>query len=109
MEVQGLLGCRHRSHEDAKTERIHRGSEVRASATDFSHVAPWHSSSQPQMMGHSEAVAESNAEVSGQAYSMLSYAKTFCEDLYGFLMQLPPLGKAFVVVVLLGFWLLFRG
>jgi len=67
-----------------------------------------HSSSQPQM-GHSEGVSESNAAVSGQAYSMLSYAKTFCEDLYGFLMQLPPLGKAFVVVVLLGFWLLFRG
>jgi hypothetical protein len=56
-------------------------------------------------LGQSEAVADSN----GQAYSMLSYAKTFCEDLYGFLMQLPPLGKAFVVVILLGFWLLMRG
>jgi len=59
-------------------------------------------------MGQSEAGADPSA-VSGQAYSMISYAKTFCEDLYGFFMQLPPLGKAGVAVVLLALWLLMRG
>ncbi len=53
-------------------------------------------------MRQSEAVA-------GTSYSMIAYAKTFCEDLYGFLMQLPPVGKAGVIVVLLALWLLMRG
>jgi len=56
----------------------------------------------PSQMRQSEAVA-------GTSYSMIAYAKTFCEDLYGFLMQLPPVGKAGVVVVLLALWLLMRG
>lgn len=60
--------------------------------------------SQPaaSQMSQSEAVA-------GTSYSMIAYAKTFCEDLYGFLKQLPPVGKAGVVVVLLVLWLLMRG
>ena len=56
-----------------------------------------------------EVVADSNVGSPGQAYSMVAYAKTFCEDLYGFFMQLPPLGKGAVVVVLLALWLLMRG
>ncbi len=60
-------------------------------------------------MSQSEAVAGSSNAVSGQAYSMIAYAKTFCEDLYGFFMQLPPVGKAGVMVVLLALWLLMRG
>ena len=39
--------------------------------------------------------------VSGQAYSMFSYGKTFCEDMYGFFLQLPTWGKGVVVVVTL--------
>ncbi|KAL7495410.1 hypothetical protein ACHAWT_004094 [Skeletonema menzelii] len=62
----------------------------------------------PPASSQAEGVADSNVG-SGQAYSMVSYAKTFCEDLYGFFMQLPPLGKAGVVVVLLALWLLMRG
>lgn len=38
--------------------------------------------------------------VSGQAYSMLSYGKTFFEDLFVFVMQLPLWGKGIVVLVL---------
>jgi hypothetical protein len=41
--------------------------------------------------------------VSGQAYSMLSYGKTFCEDMYAFFMQLPNWGKGIVLVVLVLF------
>eukprot|EP00956_Cyclotella_meneghiniana_P017152 scaffold27685_cov63-Cyclotella_meneghiniana.AAC.7 len=37
--------------------------------------------------------------VSGQAYSMLSYGKTFCEDMYGFFLELPRWGKGAVVFV----------
>jgi hypothetical protein len=39
--------------------------------------------------------------VSGQAYSMFSYGKTFCEDMYGFFLQLPNWGKGAVVIVTL--------
>lgn len=39
------------------------------------------------------------------AYSMLKYGKTFCEDVFGFVMQLPPWGKGLVAVVLL--WVLY--
>lgn len=63
----------------------------------------------PPPPAQSEAVADSNIGSPGQAYSMVAYAKTFCEDLYGFFMQLPPLGKGAVVVVLLALWLLMRG
>lgn len=38
--------------------------------------------------------------VSGKAYSMISYGKTFCEDMFGFFMQLPHWGKGVVVIVL---------
>lgn len=38
--------------------------------------------------------------VSGKAYSMVSYGKTFCEDIFGFFMQLPHWGKGVVVIVL---------
>jgi hypothetical protein len=41
------------------------------------------------------------ASVSGQAYSMFSYGKTFCEDMYGFFMQLPSWGRGVVLVVLI--------
>ena len=70
---------------------------------------PQQQQQQQQQMGQSEAVGGESSAVSGQAYSMLSYAKTFCEDLYGFVMQLPPAGKAGVVVVMLVFWFLMRG
>ena len=41
----------------------------------------------------------------GQGYSMLKYGKTFCEDVFAFVMQLPPAGKGAVGVVLL--WVLY--
>ena len=41
----------------------------------------------------------------GQGYSMLKYGKTFFEDVFAFLMQLPPAGKGAVCVVLL--WVLY--
>jgi hypothetical protein len=62
---------------------------------------------QPQMMDQSNPATADAATVSG--YSMLSYGKTFCQDLYAFVMQLPPLGKGVLVVVLLALWLLMRG
>ncbi len=37
----------------------------------------------------------------GQAYSMLRYGRTFCEDLYLFFVQLPLWGKGLVVLVVL--------
>ena len=40
-----------------------------------------------------------------QAYSMLKYGKTFCEDVFGFVMQLPPWGKGVVAVIVL--WALY--
>ncbi|KAL7438262.1 hypothetical protein ACHAXH_009493 [Discostella pseudostelligera] len=40
-----------------------------------------------------------------QAYSMLQYGKTFCEDVIGFVGQLPPWGKAIVGVIFL--WILY--
>ena len=65
---------------------------------------------QPMQMNTSASSGQSELnQVSGQAYSMISYGKIFCEDLYGFLMQLPPLGKVGVLVVLLALWLLMRG
>ena len=66
----------------------------------------------PQMMDH-QSSSQSNpatadaAAVSG--YSMLSYGKTFCQDLYAFVMQLPLWGKGVLVVMLLALWLLMRG
>lgn len=45
------------------------------------------------------------AATSDQAYSMLAYFKTFCEDVFGFVMQLPPWGKGVVAVILL--WVLY--
>jgi len=47
----------------------------------------------------------SEASASGQAYSMISYGKTFCEDLFGFFMSLPHWGKAIVAIILL--WMLY--
>jgi hypothetical protein len=41
--------------------------------------------------------------VSGKAYSMFSYGKTFCEDMIGFFLQLPHWGKGLVVLVLVLF------
>jgi len=40
-----------------------------------------------------------------QGYSMLQYGKTFCEDMYAFVMQLPPVGKGAVGIILL--WILY--
>jgi len=40
-----------------------------------------------------------------QGYSMLQYGKTFCEDVYAFVMQLPPVGKGAVGIILL--WILY--
>jgi len=69
------------------------------------------------MMNHSAAMSQppppvpaavaagSEAGVSGQAYSMFSYGKTFCEDLFGFFMSLPHWGKAIVTIILL--WMLY--
>eukprot|EP01082_Thalassiosira_pseudonana_P014473 g12759.t1 g12759 contig7:56921-58033(-) len=55
------------------------------------------------------AASSTNNAVSGQAYSMLSYGKTFCEDVYAFFMQLPPWGKGIVVAVLLWVLYVFKG
>ena len=43
--------------------------------------------------------------VGAQGYSMLQYGKTFCEDVTAFIMQLPPVGKGAIGVVLL--WILY--
>ncbi|KAL7540548.1 hypothetical protein ACHAXR_010891 [Thalassiosira sp. AJA248-18] len=45
--------------------------------------------------------SETGPAVSDQAYSMLKYGKTFCEDVVGFVMQLPPWGRGVVAVVVL--------
>lgn len=52
-----------------------------------------------------QAINNENSEggamsfVSVQAYSMLSYGKTFCQDMYGFFLELPKWGKGAVVLV----------
>ena len=43
-----------------------------------------------------------------QTYSMIKYFRTFCEDLYLFVQQLPMWGKGVLgVFLLLGLWLMF--
>lgn len=59
---------------------------------------------------HVQAGSSANASgMSGimgeQGYSMLQYGKTFCEDMYAFVMQLPPVGKGAVGIILL--WILY--
>ena len=65
-----------------------------------------------QMMDHQSSSQSNPATADAAAatgYSMMSYGKTFCQDLYAFVMQLPPWGKGVLVVVLLALWLLMRG
>ena len=49
--------------------------------------------------------AAAGGSVGAQGYSMLQYGKTFCEDVTAFIMQLPPVGKGAMGVVLL--WILY--
>lgn len=55
------------------------------------------------------AVGETGTSASGtardQAYSMVSYGKTFCQDMSGFVWQLPIWGKALIAIILL--WIIF--
>ena len=61
--------------------------------------------SQPPPPVSAAVASGSEAGASVQAYSMLSYGKTFCQDLFGFVMDLPPWGKGIVAVVLI--WALY--
>merc|ERR1711902_40039 len=57
--------------------------------------------SQPQSSIASPiASAQGTSGASDQAYSMPSYGKTFCEDLFSFFMQLPSWGKGVVGIIL---------
>ena len=52
--------------------------------------------------------SEAAIGASGQAYSMLKYGKTFCEDLFLFFMDLPTWGKVLVgLIVLWGLYVIF--
>ena len=53
----------------------------------------------------STSALDPETAAAGQGYSMLKYGKTFCEDVFAFVMQLPPAGKGAVGVVLL--WVLY--
>eukprot|EP00578_Thalassiosira_sp_NH16_P004139 CAMPEP_0181138820 /NCGR_PEP_ID=MMETSP1071-20121207/34449_1 /TAXON_ID=35127 /ORGANISM="Thalassiosira sp., Strain NH16" /LENGTH=353 /DNA_ID=CAMNT_0023225679 /DNA_START=32 /DNA_END=1094 /DNA_ORIENTATION=+ len=58
----------------------------------------------------SAAVASGSDNVAGAsegqgAYSMINYGKTFCEDMFAFVMQLPTWGKGLVAAVML--WVLY--
>lgn len=61
--------------------------------------------SQPPLAAAVASGDATGAATSDQAYSMLAYFKTFCEDVFGFVMQLPPWGKGVVAVILL--WVLY--
>ena len=87
-------------------------SEHGGSGMMMDHAATLSSSSSQPPPPVSAAVASGDASettttTSGhqQAYSMLKYGKTFCEDVFGFVMQLPPWGKGVVAVIVL--WALY--
>ena len=60
---------------------------------------------QPPPPPMSTSALDPETAAAGQGYSMLKYGKTFCEDVFAFVMQLPPAGKGAVGVVLL--WVLY--
>ena len=60
---------------------------------------------QPPPPPMSTSALDPETAAAGQGYSMLKYGKTFFEDVFAFLMQLPPAGKGAVGVVLL--WVLY--
>jgi len=79
-----------------REDSVEEGNALNATAT----------MSQPPPPAAATTVASgAEAGSSGQAYSMLSYGKTFCEDMIGFVMQLPPWGKGLVAVILL--WVIY--
>ncbi len=66
--------------------------------------------SQPPPQFHTGTTNATTTTTSGgatadQAYSMLQYGKTFCEDIIGFVRQLPSWGQGIVGVIML--WLLY--
>ncbi len=65
----------------------------------------------PQFFASHPTTAFSSASPGGadQAYSMMSYAKTFFEDIFGFVKDLPSWGKVFLVIVLLWAFFAFKG
>jgi hypothetical protein len=55
--------------------------------------------------GTTTTTTTSGGATADQAYSMLQYGKTFCEDIIGFVRQLPSWGQGIVGVIML--WLLY--
>mmetsp|Transcript_17515 Transcript_17515/g.36754 ORF Transcript_17515/g.36754 Transcript_17515/m.36754 type:complete len:410 (-) Transcript_17515:234-1463(-) len=61
------------------------------------------------MAGSNTSGAGSGAVVGDPAYSMVTYAKTFCLDVFGFVRDMPLWGKVFFVLVLLWVLYAFKG
>eukprot|EP00571_Detonula_confervacea_P009481 CAMPEP_0172314328 /NCGR_PEP_ID=MMETSP1058-20130122/22246_1 /TAXON_ID=83371 /ORGANISM="Detonula confervacea, Strain CCMP 353" /LENGTH=357 /DNA_ID=CAMNT_0013028159 /DNA_START=55 /DNA_END=1128 /DNA_ORIENTATION=+ len=57
--------------------------------------------SQPPPPAAAAPGSDTAGGASDQAYSMLNYGKTFFQDVFGFVMQLPPWGRGLVAVILL--------